>query len=270
MFCKNCGKEIADKAVMCPHCGVATENLAQYNNNGNNAVANGGASVPESKFTGGAFANAFIGWISGLVSLISLGLLAPFMICWHEKWVAKHTYINGRQLAFDGNGAQLWGRYMLWTLLSVITLGIYYILCKKVAMEKWVTKHTHFADSTETKDAEGKSLSYFDGKWYQLLGVNLLTGFVTIITLSFGSYWAHCYKEKWNWKHKTIDGLELDFNGRAIEYFGKKIVWYLLTGITLGIYAFWLKVKSIKWTVSHTYIKGPKEVAQPVSTDVAA
>lgn len=23
MFCKNCGKEIDDKAAVCPHCGVA-------------------------------------------------------------------------------------------------------------------------------------------------------------------------------------------------------------------------------------------------------
>ncbi len=27
MFCKNCGKEIDDKAVICPHCGVAQTDL---------------------------------------------------------------------------------------------------------------------------------------------------------------------------------------------------------------------------------------------------
>lgn len=26
MFCKNCGNEIADKAIMCPKCGIAMEN----------------------------------------------------------------------------------------------------------------------------------------------------------------------------------------------------------------------------------------------------
>lgn len=268
MFCKNCGKEIDDKAIMCPNCGVATDNMAQYKNPAN-AGANAAPDSNGSKFTGGAFANAFIGWISGLVSLITLGLCAPFMICWKEKWVAKHTYINGRQLAFDGNGAQLWGRFMLWVLLSVITLGIYYIICVKVAMEKWRTKHTHFADSAETKDENGKSLSYFDGKWYQLLGVNLLTGFVTLITLTFGYYWAHCYKEKWNWKHKTIDGMEIGFDGKAIQYFGKRVLWTLLTIVTIGIYSFWLKVNSVKWTVSHTLIVGPKNLPE-VATDVAA
>lgn len=29
MFCKNCGKEIDDSAVVCPNCGVATEKMAQ-------------------------------------------------------------------------------------------------------------------------------------------------------------------------------------------------------------------------------------------------
>ena len=28
MFCKNCGKEISDGAVVCPHCGVATDKYA--------------------------------------------------------------------------------------------------------------------------------------------------------------------------------------------------------------------------------------------------
>lgn len=48
MFCKNCGKEIEDKAVFCPYCGVMTENNMKdgsnnyrenqninYNSNGN-------------------------------------------------------------------------------------------------------------------------------------------------------------------------------------------------------------------------------------------
>lgn len=27
MYCKNCGKQIADEAVICPDCGVATDNF---------------------------------------------------------------------------------------------------------------------------------------------------------------------------------------------------------------------------------------------------
>lgn len=28
MFCKNCGQEIDDKAVVCPHCGVAQREIS--------------------------------------------------------------------------------------------------------------------------------------------------------------------------------------------------------------------------------------------------
>lgn len=34
MFCANCGKEIDDKAAVCPHCGVATKNSTEVNDNG--------------------------------------------------------------------------------------------------------------------------------------------------------------------------------------------------------------------------------------------
>ena len=35
MFCKNCGKEIDDKAVVCPYCGVQTETLRAQSSKSN-------------------------------------------------------------------------------------------------------------------------------------------------------------------------------------------------------------------------------------------
>lgn len=241
-----------------------------------------------STFTGGAFMNALIGWVAGFVTLITLGICYPFMACWKLKWKAKHTFIDGRQQYFDGNGLQFFGRYMLLMFLSVITLGIYYMLCAKVAIEKWRTLHTHFVDEAEgavapdetaatdtavqalgetaaaaetadnkadaAKDIAEEKTSKFDGRWFQLLGVNWLCNFVTLITLSFGQYWAHCYKERWFCKHRTIDGVRLEFDGKAMQYFGKRLLWQFLTVITLGVFVFWLKVKTLKWTVSHTHI----------------
>lgn len=29
MYCRNCGQQIDDQAVICPHCGVPTQNMAQ-------------------------------------------------------------------------------------------------------------------------------------------------------------------------------------------------------------------------------------------------
>lgn len=39
MYCKNCGKEIDDKAVICVHCGVPTENSTYTSSNKNLVTA---------------------------------------------------------------------------------------------------------------------------------------------------------------------------------------------------------------------------------------
>lgn len=40
MFCRNCGKEIDEKAVICPHCGVEVRPITK--SFGDNIVDNGG------------------------------------------------------------------------------------------------------------------------------------------------------------------------------------------------------------------------------------
>lgn len=213
----------------------------------------------ESRFTGGAFANFFIGLLTGIVSVITLGLAYPAMICWKLRWKARHTYINGRRLVFDGKGTQLFGKFLLWLFLSVITIGIYAILAMPLNMNRWEAKHTHFEGVTNKE-------SCFDGSIFGLFGVKLWAGFVTIITLTLGSYWAHCYRERWYKRHTVIDDCRLFFDGKAGQYFGKRFVWILLTILTLGIYSFWLIVKKIQWTVYHTRaLSLPDEIAGEIS-----
>lgn len=200
----------------------------------------------DSRFTGGAFANFFIGFLTGLLSIVTLGLAYPALVCWKLRWKAKHTYIDGCRLVFDGKAIQLFGKYLLWLFLSLITIGIYAMIAIPLNMKKWETVHTHFEG---VQGGESK----FDGKVIGLFGVNFLTGFVTLITLSFGSYWAHCYRERWYKKHTVIDGCRLFFDGKAGQYFGKSFVWALLTIVTVGVYSFWLVVNQEKWTVYHTH-----------------
>ncbi|MDE6790794.1 MAG: DUF898 domain-containing protein [Clostridia bacterium] len=105
--------------------------------------------------------------------------------------------------------------------------------------------------------------SRFDGRWYQLLGVNALTFFVTLITIGLGAYWAHCYRQRWYSKHTVYDEHRLEFDGTGMQYFGKRFIWLLLTIITFGIYSFWLHVNSVKWTISHTHVVDPAGLPEP-------
>ena len=97
-----------------------------------------------SEFKGGLLGLIGINILQGLIIGFTLGLCAPWAICVKERWIAKHTYIDGHQLVFDGTGGQLFGNYIKWFLLTLITLGIYSFWLE-IKMKQWLVKHTHFA-----------------------------------------------------------------------------------------------------------------------------
>lgn len=96
----------------------------------------------ESKFTGGLLGQIGINLLQALLIGLTFGLAAPWAICIKERWIAKHTIIDGKQLTFDGNGGQLFGNYIKWFLLTIITFGIYSFWLS-IKMKQWVVKHTH-------------------------------------------------------------------------------------------------------------------------------
>ena len=59
-----------------------------------------------------------------------------------QNWKTKHTVVDGQRLYFDGTGAQLFGNWIKWFLLTIITFGIYGFWLQ-IKMEQWIVKHTH-------------------------------------------------------------------------------------------------------------------------------
>ena len=79
----------------------------------------------ESKFNGGLLGLIGVNLVQFLITLITLGIGAPWAVCFKERWIASHTVLDGKQLTFDGTGGQLFGTYIKWMLLTIITIGIY-------------------------------------------------------------------------------------------------------------------------------------------------
>ena len=98
----------------------------------------------ESKFTGGLLGLIGIGILQGIIILFTLGIATPWAVCLKERWLANHTTIDGRQVIFDGTGGQLFGNYIKWFFLTILTLGIY-AFWLDLKMKAWVVSHTHLA-----------------------------------------------------------------------------------------------------------------------------
>ncbi len=236
-----------------------------------------------SYFDGGLL--QLIGWkiLGNILTVMSFGIAYPWAVCFIKKWEAKHTVINSRRLIFTGTGGGLFVKYIIWWLLSIVTLGIY-LFFLPIKMEKWIASHTYdvpleivehveklkdevnyAATKHDAVEAErlSKELqeyqashdilgeSYFDGKLLQLIGWNILTFFMNVFTLGIAVPFSMCLMMKWKMKHQVILGRRLSFNGNGLQLIGRYLLWLLLSVITFGIYAFWLGIKLKKWETKH-------------------
>ncbi|USS90818.1 DUF898 family protein [Fructilactobacillus carniphilus] len=88
-----------------------------------------------------------IGWslLSIIITIFTLGIGYPWAVVMKLKWINKHTVVNGRRLQFNGTALGLFGSYIKWFLLSIITLGIY-AFWLNIKLYQWKAKNTDFAD----------------------------------------------------------------------------------------------------------------------------
>lgn len=159
--CPNCSQifEATDTTpqMSCPYCGKTYNNpyfnpAAKPQAPAPVAKATAPATVPvpqgsvlkrgESKFTGGL--GSFIGLniANFFILIFTLFLGTPLVICRNYRWHVQHQIIDGYKLVFDGKAGQLFGQWIKWMLLSLITIGIY-SLWIPIKKQKWITEHTH-------------------------------------------------------------------------------------------------------------------------------
>lgn len=95
---------------------------------GQQCVASGAGTVPGTQiyaFRGGASSWFGTQILGVLITVCTLGICYPFTLVLVERWRVKNTYLHGRQLLFIGTGWGIFGLWIKWMLLSIITLGIY-------------------------------------------------------------------------------------------------------------------------------------------------
>lgn len=94
-------------------------------------------------FDGGAADYLGTAVLAFLITLFTLGFALPYAIVLRQRWRAKHTYINGRRLVFLGTGISLFGNWIKWFLLIIVTVGIYSFWVGP-RVTQWVVENTDF------------------------------------------------------------------------------------------------------------------------------
>jgi uncharacterized membrane protein YjgN (DUF898 family) len=60
-----------------------------------------------------------------------------------ERWRAKHTHIDGQRLVFTRSAVGLFGLWIKWLLLNIITLGTYSFWVAP-RIQQWKVENTDF------------------------------------------------------------------------------------------------------------------------------
>ncbi|MGC4117370.1 MAG: DUF898 family protein [Myxococcales bacterium] len=141
------------------------------------------------------------------------------------------------RMSYQGQGGQLFVKFLVGGLLTAITLGIY---------SPWfmVSILQYVASNTTLKTPSGDVKFSFDGTGGQLFVKGLVGGLLTSITFGIYAAWFMADLAKWHAEH--LKGTAADgstYNG-AVDITGGKLfvtvfVGMLLTGITFGIYYPW-------------------------------
>ncbi|MGY0168407.1 DUF898 family protein [Lactococcus petauri] len=97
----------------------------------------------QSFFDGGLL--QFIGWtlLGGIITTITFGICYPWALCMVYSWKINHTVVDGHRMKFSGYAAGLFGNWIKWLLLTIITLGIYGFWVS-IKLEDWKVKNTGF------------------------------------------------------------------------------------------------------------------------------
>ncbi|CUS16257.1 DUF6693 family protein [Lactobacillus delbrueckii] len=152
---------------------------------------------------------------------------------------------------FDGTGASLFGTYLLYALLTIITCGFAapWLNC---AIQRWRTKHMV---------VDGKRVT-FNGTGASLLGHWILWEFLTVITCGLFAFFIPVGLQKWNMNHTYYEGEkgaeDSRFDGNTFQYIGYNIMQFLLLVVTFGLAYPWTHKMILRWQTKHQLINNDR------------
>jgi uncharacterized membrane protein YjgN (DUF898 family) len=190
------------------------------------------------------------GAATGMLSYLILLALLAFATVGARRYRLSRTSWRGVRFSFRGEVVEFIKLFLAGSLLSTITLGLYYPFFE-TRRYGFLTSHSYV----------GSQKFSFDGQGRDLFGRYLVTLLLSVPTLGICWVWFLARKQQYLWGHTALGAARFRSTvtgGRLFRlYLGNAILLIL----TLGFGWPWVVVRNVRFTFTCLTLEGPLDLA---------
>ena len=188
--------------------------------------------------------------IGGLLSYVAILAFLGFATIGARRYRLSRTSWRGVRFSFRGQLLEFLKLFVGGSLLSTITLGLYYPFFD-TRRHGFLVSHSYF----------GSEKFSFDGRGKDLFGRFLLTILLSLPTLGLCWFWFLARKQRYFWDHTAFDTARF----RCTVTGGRLLLLTLGNGlllvVTLGFGWPWVVVRNARFAFTYLVLEGPLDLA---------
>lgn len=191
-----------------------------------------------------------INMLLGLLIYAIVQVLVPFAIVGARRYRLSRTSWREIRFSFRGRALDFIKLFVAGSLLSGITLGLYYPIFD-TRRYGFLVSHSYF----------GNQKFDFDGDGRHLLGSFVVALLLFLPTLGLCWFWFLARKQRYFWDHTSFAGAQFQSTvtgGRLLRLAVENL---LLLVVTLGLGWPWVMVRNVHFAFRYLTLKGPVDLA---------
>ncbi len=187
--------------------------------------------------------------LSMLLYLLGL-LLVPLAMVGARRYRLSRSSWRGVRFSFRGRAREFVGIFVVGTILTSLTLGIYYPVFV-TRRQAFMISHSYF----------GSGKFDFDGRGRELIGAFLLMALLFLPTLGLSWFWFSARRNRFFTEHTRFGATR--FRSTVT---GGRLAWLTISNVlaivlTLGLAWPWTVVRGVRFTFRYLTLQGPLDLA---------
>jgi uncharacterized membrane protein YjgN (DUF898 family) len=155
----------------------------------------------------------------------TLGFAGAWATTEMRKWVYERTFIEGKQMKYVGQASEFWIKRLIWTLLGIVTCGVYSMLFRPVREEQYFAENLRFVGE---EGVPGK----FHGGWIDFFLIRVAYYVMTFSVIGYPGAESLLYS--FVYANREVGGRKFVFHGSWKSVLARNVFWMLLGMLTVG------------------------------------